>query len=161
MASTLLHLVPLISSTCSLYFAWDQLFFLSIFLKKDIRHHGSRLQASYWQSLFPTAAPLVIGLIAVTSSSSFYLLRTSADILKQKGAYNWYLACGSLALCHFLWVPLIKPVIDSLQDDRKDVDSGAKTLQRWLNIHLTRFLSVDIACWVSCTVATVKTLSVQ
>ncbi|KAH9908267.1 hypothetical protein F4778DRAFT_776576 [Xylariomycetidae sp. FL2044] len=160
MSSTILYLVPALSSTCSLYFAWDQLFFLRLFLKKDIRHHGNRLQASYWQSFFPVAAPIIIGLIFVTSGTSFALLRTSDAVLQQKKTYNWYLAGGALALCHFLWVPPIKPVIDKLQDDKKNVEEGAATLQRWLNIHTTRFLTVDIACWVACVVAAAKTLSV-
>ncbi|KAI1822643.1 hypothetical protein F4861DRAFT_380778 [Xylaria intraflava] len=159
--SALPYLVPVISSTCSLYFAWDQLFFLRIFLKKDVVLHGNRLQAAYWQSFFPAASPIIIGLIAVTSGSSLTLLRTSADALQQNGAYNWYLAGGAFALCHFFWVPPIWPVINKLQDGKKDVDKGAETLNRWLNIHLTRFMSVDIACFVSCLVGAVKVLSVQ
>lgn len=156
---TLLYLVPLISSTCSLYFAWDQFFFLRLLLKKDIQTHSNRLQASYWKTFFPQAAGIVVGLISITSGSTCAILRTSAGLLQDKGSYNWYLAGGTLALCHLFWVPRIKPVIESLQDSEKDIEMGPQVLQRWINIHTTRALTVDIACWVSCIVAAVKTLS--
>ncbi|KAI1136027.1 hypothetical protein F5Y05DRAFT_122069 [Hypoxylon sp. FL0543] len=154
-----LYLVPVISSTSALYFAWDQYLFLSIFLKKDIQAPSNRLQSSYWQTFFPRGSAAVLGLISITSGASFALLRTQAAILQEKNSYNWYLAGGILALCHLLWAPSIMPVVDTLQDSKKDVNEGTITLRRWINIHLTRALTVDLACFVSCVVAAAKTIS--
>ncbi|KAI1808965.1 hypothetical protein F4811DRAFT_499646 [Daldinia bambusicola] len=154
-----LYLAPVISSTSSLYFAWDQYLFLRIFLKKDIQVHANRLQASYWQTFFPQAAFSVIGLVGITSGVSFYLLKTSGALLQEKGSYNWYLASGVLALCHFFWVPPIKPIINALQDNKKDVDKGTETLRKWIRVHLTRAPTADLGCFICSVVAAVKTLS--
>ncbi|KAI1386968.1 uncharacterized protein F4822DRAFT_445098 [Hypoxylon trugodes] len=155
----LLYLTPLISSTCSLYFAWDQYLFLRIFLKKDIVIYANRLQASYWKTFFPEGAVAVVGLIGVTSGASFTLLRTSASLLRDKGSFYWYLAGGALALSHLLWAPPTLPLISTLQDEKKDPENAPSALRSWLTLHVARAIISDAPCFVSCLVAAVKTLS--
>ncbi|KAK7750070.1 hypothetical protein SLS62_008063 [Diatrype stigma] len=158
---SLLYLVPAISSTCSLFFAWDQFVFLRLFLKKDVQPHGNRLQSSYWKSFFPQAVVVVFAGIGTTAGASFTLMATQSDILLAKGTYNWYLAGAVLAIAHLPFAPTIMPTIKRLQDPKKDVDSGTATLQKWLRIHTTRALTVDLGSWICCVVAATKTLSPQ
>ncbi|OTA68821.1 hypothetical protein K449DRAFT_322897 [Hypoxylon sp. EC38] len=155
---SLLYIVPLISSTCSLYFAWDQYFFLTLLLKRDIQIHGNRLHIFYWQKFYSRGAIAVVGLISITSGASLTLLRDQTSLLQEKGSYNLYLAGGMLAICHLLSAPLMVPIAYTVRDGKKDIHKGTKALRRWLNIHLMRALTVDLACFVSCVLAVAKTL---
>ncbi|RYP41489.1 hypothetical protein DL767_000994 [Monosporascus sp. MG133] len=153
---TFLYLVPIISSTCSLYFAWDQWFFMRIFLKKDIRAPADRLLTSYWQTFCPPAVTVVLSLISVTSATSFGLVYTSSTLLREKGSYNWFLAGGTLAIGHLVFAPAMMPILQDLQDSNKD--NPTKTLRNWVRVHGYRAATVDLACWICCLVATVKTI---
>ncbi|KAI1641948.1 uncharacterized protein F4817DRAFT_354391 [Daldinia loculata] len=50
--SVSLSLDPVISSTCSLWFAWDQYEFLTLFCKPDIHTLSNRLLPSYFTTFF-------------------------------------------------------------------------------------------------------------
>ncbi|XXH05458.1 hypothetical protein Hte_011885 [Hypoxylon texense] len=156
--TTLLRIAPAISSTCSLWFGWDQYEFLQLFLKPDIQPHTNKLLPSYFDTLFNRGAPRVVGLLLTTILTSAANLRYAPEgLLQERGSFHWY-ACGiAFALGHQIYFPLILPSIKAITGDAKE--ENVSELRKWLYVHNWRTLTVDLAGWVCCIVAAVKTLS--
>ncbi|KAI0595291.1 hypothetical protein F4775DRAFT_595385 [Biscogniauxia sp. FL1348] len=86
--SAILPLVPVVSSTCSLWFAWDQYEFLTLFRKPDLQPLSNKLLPSYFTSFFNRGAPRVLGLLSTTALSCGAILRYSpGTILHDRGAF--------------------------------------------------------------------------
>ncbi|KAI1662331.1 putative integral membrane protein [Daldinia decipiens] len=155
--STILPFIPVISTTCSLWFAWDQYEFLTLFRKPDLRLLSNQLLPSYFTTFFNRGVPRVLGLLSATVFSCGAILRYSpGTILRDRGAHPWYTAGLLFALGHLIWAPFIIPPIRALRGDAKG--KNVAELERWLYIHVWRSLTVDLAAWVCCIVATHKLL---
>lgn len=92
---TVLRLTPLISTTCSLWFAWDQYEFMTLFSKRDLRPLSNQLLPSYFSSFFNRGAPRVIALLVTTIGSTSVILHRAANgssILHGTGAFSYYAA---------------------------------------------------------------------
>lgn len=142
---SILHLIPVVTSTVSLWFAFDQYFFLGIFLHKDVEPGAKHVLTPYWNTMFGTGLGYVIAPLVST---------TSTELLGDKGSYPWYIASASFAAGHFAFVPAVLPKIRSLSN-------GGLTpaLRQWMRVHVTRANTVDLICWAACLVASAKTLS--
>ncbi|KAL2756320.1 hypothetical protein ACRALDRAFT_1063703 [Sodiomyces alcalophilus JCM 7366] len=152
---SILHLVPVVTSTVSLWFAFDQFFFLGIFLNKKVEPNAKDVITPYWNTMINTGLPIVIApLLGTIASTIAIVTTTSEEHLRQKGSFSWYIASIALAAAHFAFVPIILPKIKGLQN-------GGLTpvLRRWMGIHVTRSVTVDLFCWITCIVASAKTLS--
>lgn len=152
---SILHLVPVVTSTVSLWFAFDQYFFLGIFLHKDVEPGAKHVLTPYWNAMISTSLSYVIAPLVGTLASTAAIFTTiSTELLRDKGSYPWYIASLALAAGHFAFVPAVLPKIRSLS-------KGGLTpaLRQWMRIHVTRSVTVDLFCWVACLVASAKTLS--
>lgn len=150
-----LHLLPVVTSTVSLWFAFDQYFFLGIFLHKDVEPGAKHVLTPYWNTMIGTGLGYVIApLVGTIASTATILNTTSTELLQDKGSYSWYIASIVLALGHFTFVPAVLPKIKSLSN-------GGLTpaLRQWMRVHVTRAVTVDLFCWVACLIASAKTLS--
>lgn len=152
---SILHLVPVITSTVSLWFAFDQYFFLGIFLHKDVEPSAKHVLTPYWSTMIGTGLGYIVAPLIGTMASTVTILNsTSTELLQAKSSYEWYIASIILAAGHFAFVPVVLPKIRALSD-------GGLTpaLRLWMRIHVTRSVTVDLFCWVACLVACAKTLS--
>lgn len=152
---SILHLIPVVTSTVSLWFAFDQYFFLGIFLHKDVEPGAKHVLTPYWNTMFRTGLRYVIApLVGTIASTVAILSTTSTELLRDRGSYSWYIASALLAAGHFAFVPAVLPKIRSLSN-------GGLTpaLRQWMRVHVTRSITVDLFCWVACLVASAKTLS--
>lgn len=152
---TILHLVPVITSTVSLWFAFDQYFFLGIFLHKDVEPSAKHVLTPYWNTMIGTGLGFIIApLVGTIASTTTILNTTSTELLQQRGSYLWYVASIALALGHFAFVPVVLPKIRALSDG-----GVTPALRQWMRIHITRSVTFDLFCWLACLIATTKTLS--
>lgn len=152
---SILHLVPVVTSTISLWFAFDQYFFLSIFLHKDVEPGAKHVLTPYWNIMIGTGLGYVIApLVGTMASVAWILNTTSTELLQAKGSYSWYIASAALAAGHFIFVPAILPKIRGLSN-------GGLTpiLRQWMRMHVTRAVTVDLFCWVATLIASAKTFS--
>ncbi|KAH9886778.1 hypothetical protein F4778DRAFT_438694 [Xylariomycetidae sp. FL2044] len=160
--AVLLALTPVVSSTCSLLFAHDQHFFLTLLTKPDIRAPSNALLPSYFRAFFAPGLVRVLGFLGVTVGSSaalLLLLRTSSagPLLRGRGAFAWYAAGASFAAGHLLFVPLVAPRIRAICEDQGG--ENVNVLKSWLFYNAARGCTVDLAAWVCCLVAAAKTFS--
>ncbi|WYZ38318.1 hypothetical protein EsH8_III_000232 [Colletotrichum jinshuiense] len=154
---SILHLVPVVSSTITLWLAVDQYLFLGIFLNKKVEPNTKDVLTPYWNRMIDTVVPVIIAPLLVTMASTATILATSSEeLLRDKGSFSWYIASTALAASHFAFVPIIMPKIRGLQN-------GGLTpeLRRWMRVHIIRSFTVDLFCWVTCIVASTKTLSAR
>ncbi|KAK6082624.1 hypothetical protein SCUP515_02379 [Seiridium cupressi] len=156
--STLLRLVPLVTTSCSLWFSMDQHLFLSVFIEQENQALSEPLISPYFRTMFRRGAPRVAALLGATVLSTIANLRLSdASLLTERGSYNYYVAVGAFAVGHMLFVPWIKPSIDALHAGAKD--RGLQTLGEWIHIHDYRTATADLAAWICCLLAVSKTLT--
>ncbi|KAI4861086.1 putative integral membrane protein [Hypoxylon rubiginosum] len=156
--TTLLRIAPVISTTCSLWFGWDQYEFLQLFLKPDIQGHSNEMLPSYFNTFFGRGARRVVGLLLTTILTSAANLRYAPDgLLHERGSFIWYSGAIAFALGHQIYVPFILPSIKAITGDAKE--KNVNELKKWLYVHNWRTLTVDLAGWACCIVAAVKTLS--
>ncbi|KAI1195672.1 hypothetical protein F5X97DRAFT_307367 [Nemania serpens] len=155
---TFVRLVPVISSTSSLWYAWDQYEQMTLFRQAETRSLSNQLLPRYFPAFFHRGAPRVLGLLASTAVSCGVILRCSpAARVHGNGAYPWYAAGLCLAAAHLAWAPAILPLKDAIQQDAKDKNTAH--LEHWLRLHVWRSLTVDLGAWICCIVATVKAFS--
>ena len=152
-----LRAAPLVSSTCTLLYAWDQHLFLSNFNLPETRVQSKPVISPYFKAFFRRAIWQVLGFITVTASTSVLNLYTARPSLKSHGSASWYTAGAVLSVGHLLFVPIIAPKVQGLVEYTKE-DSN-DVLDRWLSINAIRSLTVDLAAWVACVVAVGKTLA--
>ncbi|KAL2104999.1 hypothetical protein VUR80DRAFT_9180 [Thermomyces stellatus] len=153
-----LRTAPLVSSTCTLLFAWDQHLFLSNLNLPDTRALSKPVVRPYFRCLFRRSIAQVLGFVAVTAAASAANLRAHRPSLSARGSAPWYAAGALLAAGHLLFVPIIAPRVRALVQDA-EVDPN-DVLDKWLSVHAVRSLTVDLAAWVACAVAVGKTFVV-
>lgn len=149
-----LRVSPLVSATCTLLYASDQYFFLGILSRPEIQEHSKPLLPSYFKYFFYRATPFVVGLLAITTSTSI------ANIYTQRPAsFGWYMAGAVLAVGHFLFVPAIAPSCKALIEAEGSPNTDVhRILDEWRAINWIRGLTVDLGAWAALAIAVTKTL---
>lgn len=153
----LLRVSPLLTSTCSLWFAWDQHFFLHIFNRPEHRAKSNELLPSYFRIFFRGGVTRVLVLLSLTMSASVANLYAKRPSLEQRGSLGWYAAGASFAFAHLLFVPAIAPKVQAIAEDSSNGNS-TEDLAAWLRINALRGLTVDVAAWASLVVAVTRSL---
>ncbi|RDA87854.1 hypothetical protein CP532_2949 [Ophiocordyceps camponoti-leonardi (nom. inval.)] len=162
MSLVLLRTIPLISSTCSLLYGWDQHFFLSLLNNPDENRRLSRaLLPSYFAPFFRRGLPFVLSAVAVSFGSgiaNFFVVGRSSSSSSSSSASSLrcYLLGSLLAASHLLYVPFIAPSCSRLLS-REAPDPNAD-LDDWLSVNALRSLTVDLGAWLAFVVATVGSL---
>ncbi|KAI3329031.1 hypothetical protein HD806DRAFT_270236 [Xylariaceae sp. AK1471] len=151
----IIRLIPIISSTSSLWYAWDQYEQMTLFRKTELKPLSSQILPQYFTSFFARGTPRVLGLLLTTALSCGVILQGTLD--GDNGASPWYVAGLSLATAHVAWAPFVIRLAKAIGMDAKE--KSVVHLEEWLRLHVWRSLTVDLGAWVCCTVATVKALS--
>lgn len=152
----LLRLAPLVTSTCTLMYAFDEYMFLSTFLHRDHRKQSNAILPSWFKRWFEKGIFVVVGLNAAT------IIITLFNIFS---AYNqeirkWYWAGLGFTIAHLAFVPVIMYPIRDIIEDRSHGQS-TRDLQRWINIHLLRVLIADLPGWASYSAGVVAMMGFQ
>ncbi|KAH8812137.1 hypothetical protein F5884DRAFT_303892 [Xylogone sp. PMI_703] len=148
----LLRIAPLLSSTCSLWYALDQSFFLSIFTNPIHCTKSNDILPSYFTTFFHHGVWRVLGLISIsiaTSVANLYHAGLSDELRK------WFVAGALFTASHLLFVPAEGPTTLAIIHNQSKGRS-TEDLKRWLKIHLVRTLTVDLAAWACFVVAAVS-----
>lgn len=143
----LLRTAPLVTSTCSLWYSFDQDFFLNIFLHPDHRSRSNDLLPSYFRVFFRHGVMRVLGLLALTLSSGGYnILAGRQPGVGSQRVLLWYTAGTVMAASHLLFVPPIATRVQAVMEDQSQGQS-TRDLERWLTVHRVRTWTVDLAAW--------------
>ncbi|RAK93801.1 hypothetical protein BO79DRAFT_206644 [Aspergillus costaricaensis CBS 115574] len=145
----LLRAAPLISSTCTLWFAFDQDLVLNVFLHPDHRPRSNEILPSYFRVLFRRGVVRVLGLLALSMAGGGYNIlkdRRSGVVAGLRSSLSWYVAGTALAASHLLYVPVIAPKVLAIMEDESK-GSSTEDLEGWLTIHRVRTWTVDFAAW--------------
>ncbi|KAK0383541.1 hypothetical protein NLU13_9452 [Sarocladium strictum] len=159
---TLLYVAPVVSTTCTLLYARDQDFFLSLFSEKSVpAEHQGHIQAilpSHFARFFHRGIYGVVGFIGATtwlSGGSAYSLG------RGHAAFGWYMGAATLAVGHLAYVPWIAPRVKKIVETTDGEGEGAvvDVLREWLGLNYLRMWTTDLGAWVCCLVAVGKTLT--
>lgn len=155
-----LAVTPLVSSTCTLLFAWDQDFFLRIFNSPENRAKSTPILPGYFKTFFYSSLPRIVGFLGVTFWSAMGNYYWRHDTLVSNQSLKWYLAGSGLALSHLLFVPLVAPPIQAITENDRTKGEPTDLLDKWLGVNRFRSSTVDFAAWVCMAVAVIKNVVV-
>ncbi|KAL6232481.1 hypothetical protein BDW75DRAFT_19527 [Aspergillus navahoensis] len=144
----LLRMAPLVTTTASLMYAWDEHWFLSGFLRPEYKQHSDAMLPRYFRRFFEQGIWIIASLNTVTLTSSITNLLVDRPVLDRLGSSRWYWAGLGFTVCHFLFVPLIAYPIRDIMEDRSK-GASTKDLKRWIDIHRIRVLVADLPGWLS------------
>ncbi|KAM0252774.1 hypothetical protein ACHAQJ_007612 [Trichoderma viride] len=150
-----LRVAPLLTSTCTLWFAWDQHFFLHLFNKPEIRSKSNELLPTYFRHFFDGGLNRVLGLLSLTVSSTLATCFVNHDYHWANKSLRWYTAGMVLAAGHLAFVPFIAPKVQAIIEDTSKGES-TKDLEGWLSLHTIRSLTVDLAAWACFVIGTAR-----
>ncbi|KAF4983184.1 hypothetical protein FZEAL_1341 [Fusarium zealandicum] len=159
----LLLVTPLVSSTCSLWFAWDQDMFLKIFTQEPVdRKKANEMLPSYITAFFPTSLPRVVSLIGITFWTSLASIWLERPLLESRGSVKWYACTAALASGHLVYVPAVAWKLRALWEDASEAEGtdNVGMMRRWLDVNMARMLTTDIGAWCCAVVAVSRTLSI-
>lgn len=155
---TALRAAPLVSSTCTLLFAWDQHLFLSLLNSPspEIRSKSKPLLRPYFSIFFRRGLLMVLTFILASTASAAANLRVRSDGLRARGSFAWYVAGAALSAGHLAYVPWIAPSVrDVVEATGEDV---IEKLDGWLALNWRRMVTVDLGAWIAFGVAVAGTL---
>jgi hypothetical protein len=153
-----LRLAPLISSTCSLWFAWDQHLFLSIFVSPSNRSFSNQFLPTYFRTFFRSGLTWVLVLLGLTLSTAGLNIATDGVSLRARQSLQWYAAGAAFATGHVAFAPFVAPKVRAISEDHSE-GQPTRDLEVWLRLNRIRMFTVDIAAWVCFGVAAIRTLS--
>ncbi|KAK3196017.1 mRNA splicing protein [Lecanicillium sp. MT-2017a] len=161
---TALLLTPLVSSTCTVLFAFDQHSFLEPFTRRACYRRSNDLLPSYMKIFSPRCLAQVMSFLGVTTWSSAAALYACRALLRAKGSTRWYGAAAAMACAHLLYVPLVASKARAIMDDdgvavEDEGSTNADILCSWLKVNVARTVTTDLVGWVCAFVAVGKTFS--
>ncbi|KAI5304867.1 hypothetical protein KEM56_005793, partial [Ascosphaera pollenicola] len=167
----LLRIAPLLAATATLHYAWDEHYFLSIFLAKLLQGPQTPEATSKTRSDAIVSHPSINSIIPRYFTRFFngtggivFLLGTNAVTIASAGlnlsrrsfsadSTRWYLYAAGLGftVAHFWCVPLVMWHVKALQDmagkpaTEYEEDKPSKELRGWLKGHYIRsFLTESV-----------------
>jgi hypothetical protein len=149
---TLLRVAPVITSSFSLWYCWDQFMFFQNFIVPENRRLGSAFLPGYWKTFLTPGLTCIFTLYGATAMAA------AGNIYRGSTAFWWYTAGVTLSVAHFTFAPFIIGPIEDIINDRAKGESW-KDMQRWLRIHVARSLLVDFPAWVCYLLAAMQSLS--
>ncbi|DAA73159.1 TPA_exp: hypothetical protein A8136_5084 [Trichophyton benhamiae CBS 112371] len=139
----LMRIAPLVTSTCSLWYSFDQDFLMGVFLNPNHRAQSNSLLPSSFRSFFRSGLVRVVGLLGLTLLSGGY----NAFIDKPgRETLYWYTTGTLLAASHLIFVPFAAPKVQAIIEDRPQGRPNSD-LDSWLMVHRVRTWVVDLAAW--------------
>ncbi|KZL83286.1 integral membrane protein [Colletotrichum incanum] len=155
-----LRAAPLVSSTCTLLYAWDQHFLLSLFNRTpETRKKSAPLLRSYFDAFFRRGVWSVLGFVTMSISTTAANLYKQPEALQSKGTFWWYVAGATLSAGHLAYVPLVAPHVKALMEAEGEDDVNG-ILDEWLRVNWWRMITVDLGAWVAFGVSVATTLGV-
>ncbi|KAA8643975.1 hypothetical protein EYZ11_008227 [Aspergillus tanneri] len=153
-----LRLSPLISSTCSLWFAWDQHLFLRVFVNPTNRSFSDQYLPTYFRTFFRGGLTWVLVLLGVTLATASLNIATDRASLRARQSLQWYAAGAAFSAGHAAFAPIVAPKVRAISEDHSKGKS-TRDLEGWLRLNLARMFTVDAAAWVCFAVGAIRTLS--
>lgn len=145
---TILRTAPLITSTCTLWFSFDQDFFIKLFLHPEDRDRNNAVLPSYFKRFFGPGAVRVLALLTLTMAGGGYnILTERRSALGPSASLPWYTAGTLLAASHLFFVPAIAPKVQAVIEDTSK-GSSTRDLEGWLTVHRMRTWTVDLSSWI-------------
>ncbi|OAQ64754.1 hypothetical protein VFPPC_05985 [Pochonia chlamydosporia 170] len=112
-----LLLAPVVSSTCSLLFAWDQHIFLNLLTHPELSDRTNAILPTYWRVFFPRGLAQVVSFLGITTWTSIGAVVYHKALLQKRGALPWYVASATMAVAHLVFVPFVAPAIKYIMED--------------------------------------------
>lgn len=152
-----LRVAPLVSSTCTLLYGFDQSFFLNGLNSPYTRKASKDVVRPYFQWFWSSGTPFVVSLIAASFWGGIGNLLVRRSSLEASGSFRWYTIGLVCSLSHLLFVPLVAPSIRDIVKGKEGIDYNER-LSDWTRVNTIRTWTVDLFAWTAFIMAVGKSL---
>ncbi|KAJ7703768.1 hypothetical protein B0H16DRAFT_1902232, partial [Mycena metata] len=147
LGAKLLPLCPVISSTASLLWAYDEYAFFSAWMNPAYRAQADALLPAWFKAWAPKGTRVLF-------TSFFNQPRNFAhrESLKASGALKWYWLGVFFAFAHFFYGPTALGLLKAIRDGEPN---GQTTISmgKWLRMHRLRTITTDLPAFICFTIA--------
>lgn len=156
----LLRLIPVISSTASLQFAYDEYAFLSRWVQPQYREHADALLPAWFTSWGPWGTNVVFCSFALSLASGLANFATGWDVDEVILGRYWYLTGFSFAAAHLLvWGPQALKLLAMIRQGEPE-GMATVSMGNWLEMHTRRSFLVDFPAVICFIVALMSDIEV-
>ncbi|MCJ1453598.1 hypothetical protein MMC28_003945 [Mycoblastus sanguinarius] len=143
----LLRLAPLLTSTATLMYAYDQHLFFSTWLHDSYRHEANNLLPRWFNICLKRALRVIVTLYPL--SITFAVANIYTGMQKESSnASLWYWSGMAFTVGHFLFGKKAIRLLDAIETDQSKGNSTTD-MREWLGMNLVRSLAVDLPAWLS------------
>ncbi|PHH60911.1 hypothetical protein CDD81_1022 [Ophiocordyceps australis] len=153
---TALLMAPLLSSTASLVYAWDQHLLTRPLTRPEAQPYGNMVLPAYWRVMLPRGVAQVLCLLGLTAGTAAAALVGNGQLVAARHAAGWYMGAAALAVGHLGFVPLVAPCIRKMAQE--ETHDNVELQRQWLRINLVRTLTTDFGAWACAFVAVCRVL---
>lgn len=157
----LLRIVPIISSTISLQFAYDEYAFLSCWMDPTYTAQANTLLPPWFKNWGPWGTNIVVGSFTISLASGMANFLAGREVVEVTVGRYWYMAGVAFAAAHLLiWG---QKALGLLAMIRGGEPGGETTVSmgRWLEMHRLRSFAVDLPAMVCFIVAALSVMDVM
>jgi hypothetical protein len=156
----LLRLLPIISSTISLQFAYDEYAFFSCWMDPSYTAQANTLLPPWFKNWGPWGTNVVLGSFTLSLASGMANFLTGKEVPEAVVGRYWYAAGFIFAVAHLLVFG--QKALKLLAMIRGGEPGGESTvlMGKWLEMHSLRSFAVDLPAMVCFVVATLSVMDV-
>ncbi|PHH82554.1 hypothetical protein CDD82_5574 [Ophiocordyceps australis] len=155
-AQTALLMAPLVSSTASLVFGWDQHLLMAPLTRAEAQPHGNLVLPAFWRVVLGRSAVQVLSLLGLTAGTAAAAVVGNGPLVRARNAAAWYVGAAALAVGHLGFVPFVARRIRRMAQE--ETDDNVELQRQWLSINLVRTATTDAGAWVCALVAVCRVL---
>jgi hypothetical protein len=156
----LLRLSPIISSTISLQFAYDEYTFLSCWMQPSYRPEANALLPAWFTSWGPWGTKVVFGSFTFSLASGLANLFTGRGVEEATVGRYWYAAGFVFAAAHlFIFGVKALKLLAMIRGGKPEGESTV-SMGKWLEMHLLRSVTVDLPAVICFVVAALSVVDV-
>ncbi|KAJ6581544.1 hypothetical protein B0H19DRAFT_511635 [Mycena capillaripes] len=151
----LLRLSPVISSTASLIWAYDEYSFLSSWMNPSYRTQADALLPPWFKTWAPKGTRVLFTSFPMSLIAGIANTFTHRASLQTAGVFYWLGVFFTAA--HFFYGPKALTLLKSIRD-AQPAGRTTESMGEWLRMHRTRTVTTDLLAFICFTVAAVVAL---
>ncbi|KAF8216542.1 hypothetical protein K438DRAFT_1797406 [Mycena galopus ATCC 62051] len=153
----LLRLSPIISSTTSLVWAYDEYTFLGAWTNPQYRTQADALLPSWFKTWAPNGTLVLFSSFPMSLITGIANAYTHSASLQATGALPFYWLGVFFALAHFFYGRVALRLLKAIREGEPE-GKTTKSMGDWLRMHSARTFTTDLPAFISFTIAAVLAL---
>lgn len=154
LGAKLLRLCPVISSTASLLWAYDEYAFFSAWMHPAYRAQADALLPSWFKTWAPKGTRVLFTSFPMSLITGIATTFAHRESLEASGALKWYWLGVFFAFAHFFYGPTALGLLKAIREGEPNGQTTV-SMGKWLRMHKLRTITTDLPAFICFTIAAV------